>query len=184
MVPATGLRHSGFHEVNASFDAVAEINRTLTILAEFKQYFNKLLAHFRDKPEVIPVRILVVQDNTDLGALWCAFLRRRGLSSTLAGNEEEALAALASDAYDALIIEPVLSGGGGLPVTDFATYRNPDIVIIAVTKSDFFSGGSIFSLIPNARGLLRTPVRPEDIAAYVEHFSDRRDTRAQVRESG
>lgn len=122
----------------------------------------------------------MVQDNTDLGALWCAFLRRRGLVVSLAGSGEEALSALAQDEYDALIIEPVLSGGGGLPVADFATYRNPDIVIIAVTKSNFFSGGSIFDLMPNARGLLRTPVRPEDIAAYVEHFSDRRGSRTDA----
>lgn len=91
---------------------------------------------------------------------------------------------LAQDIYDAMIIEPVLSGGGGLPVADFATFRNPDVIIIAVTKSDFFSSGSIFELIPNMRGLLHTPVRPEDLAAYVEHFSERAETREAARTNG
>lgn len=130
------------------------------------------------------MRLLVVQDNADLGRIWCNFLARRGLEVSLATSGEDANRILAQDIYDAMIIEPVLSGGGGLPVADFATFRNPDVIIIAVTKSDFFSSGSIFELIPNMRGLLHTPVRPEDLAAYVEHFSERVETREAARSRG
>ena len=129
------------------------------------------------------MRLLVVQDNADLGRLWGNFLRRRGLDVTLVTTDEEAIKALAMDPFDAMVIEPALSSGGGLPVTDFATFRNPDIVIIAVTKSDFFSGGSLFDLIPNARGVLRTPVRPEDLAAYLEHFGSRATAKSRIARS-
>ncbi len=128
------------------------------------------------------LRLLVVQENADLGQIWCNFLRRRGVEVTLVTNGEDAVRAIAMDPFDALIIEPVLSGG--LPVADFATFRNPEIIIIAVTKSDFFSGGALFDLIPNARGVLRPPVRPEDLAAYLEHFSERAETRKAARRNG
>ena len=116
------------------------------------------------------MNILVVQDSKDLGEIWCRFLMRQGMHADLATTEDEAIELLSATDYDAMIVEPALSDGGGIPVTDFATYRNPDISILAVTKSSFFSDGSIFAMIPNARGFLRTPVRPDDIGAYLEHF--------------
>lgn len=120
------------------------------------------------------MRVLVVQDNRDLGAIWCRFLGRQGVEAELATNEIEAIEALAKHSFDALILEPVLGGGGGLSIADLAAYRQPDLPIIAVTKSEFFSDGTIFSIIPNARGFLRTPVRPEDLAAYIEHCTARK----------
>jgi hypothetical protein len=63
-----------------------------------------------------------------------------------------------------------LAGGQALAVADFATYRNPEMPIIAVTARGFFSDGAVFELIPNARGLLRAPLRLEDMAALVEHY--------------
>lgn len=105
--------------------------------------------------------------------MWCRFLRRAGLDVDLAVTQTDAFQALERHAYDALIIEPALSDGGGLPVSDLATYRNPGIAILAVTKSSFFSDGSIFGLIPNARGFLRTPVRPGDLMAYLEYCTSR-----------
>ena len=61
---------------------------------------------------------------------------------------------------------------GAIAVADFATYRTPD-AIIAVTADSFFSDGTIFELLPNARGVLRAPLRLEDMAALVEHYGGR-----------
>ncbi|MBD3625065.1 MAG: hypothetical protein HUJ24_06740 [Rhodobacteraceae bacterium] len=130
------------------------------------------------------MRILLVQQSEDLGAIWCRFLKRHGVAADFAGTQQKALAALEASDYDALVIDPVLDGcGGGLPVADFATFRNPDIVILAVTGSSFFSEGSIFDLIPNARGVMHTPMRPDDLLAYLEHFHARhapRDAEAEA----
>jgi len=117
---------------------------------------------------------LVVQDNQDLGKIWCRFLQRQGLDAVLVTTQEAAIAALSREDFDAMVIEPALPDGGGIPVSDFATYRNPEITILAVTRSSFFSDGSIFEMIPNARGLLRTPVRPSDLVAYLEYCVTRR----------
>lgn len=119
---------------------------------------------------MLTVRLLVVQDNADLGRMWCRFLARQGVWADLAVSQEIALDYLSRHHYDVLLIEPDLEGGGGLPVADFATFRNPDISILAVTRSTFFSESMIFDIMPNARALLRTPVPPEDLAAYIEHF--------------
>ena len=47
------------------------------------------------------------------------------------------------------------------------TARTADIA------SAFFSDGAIFELIPNARGLLRAPLRLEDMAALVQHYGEK-----------
>ena len=117
-----------------------------------------------------------MQDNADLGRIWCRFLERRGFLVSLATASDEALRALDETDFDALILEPMVDSGG-LSVADFASFRNPDIQILAVTRSTFFSAGAILQMMPNARGVLRTPVRPEDLVAYLEHFGDRAATK-------
>jgi DNA-binding response OmpR family regulator len=120
------------------------------------------------------MRILLVQENEDLGRIWCRFLERHGVTVDYAGTQAQAFEALGTRTYDALVIDPVLhEPGDGLAVADMATVRNPDIVILAVTKSTFLSEGSIFSLIPNARGVMHTPMRPDDLLAYLQHFHAR-----------
>ncbi len=131
------------------------------------------------------VRILLVQDNPDLGTIWCRFLRRHGLEVILATTQAEAAAALARQPFDVLILEPALgAAAAGLPVADLATYHNPGIAILAVTKSSFFADGAVFSLIPNARGVLRTPLRPDDLLAYLEHFGARGHDAARAEAGG
>jgi DNA-binding NtrC family response regulator len=116
------------------------------------------------------VQILIVEHAADLAAIWAQFLERQGLTCTVAGSQPAAEAALRAADFDALVLDMELPEGTALAVADFATYRNPDIAIIAVTAHGFFSDGAIFELIPNARGLLRAPLRPEDMAALVQHY--------------
>lgn len=119
------------------------------------------------------MQVLIVEHNGDLARIWAGFLSRQGMTCVVAGVGSEAYAALRSREFDALVLDMELPEGEALRVADFATYRNPDIPIIAVTARGFFSDGAIFQLIPNARGLLRAPLRPEDMAALVEHYGER-----------
>jgi DNA-binding NtrC family response regulator len=116
------------------------------------------------------MRVLIVEHNADLGRLWSRFLARRGVDSDLATSQAEAIKFLRFNDYDALVLELVLPDGGAIAISDYATYRNPAVPIITVTNSSFFSDGSIFELIPNARSMMSVPVRPDDLAAVVEHF--------------
>jgi DNA-binding NtrC family response regulator len=117
------------------------------------------------------VKILIVQHNGDLAGIWAAFLGRQGMDCVLAGTESESRTALRRQPFDAVILDMELPQA--LAVADFATYRTPEMPIIAVTADSFFSDGTIFELIPNARGLLRAPLRLEDMAALVEHYGGR-----------
>ena len=117
------------------------------------------------------VRILLVQHNTGLSDLWAKFLQRQGVEVKQAATQMAAIDLIRFEEYDALVLDLVLPDGGAIAISDYATYRCPDVPIIAVTSTRFFSDGSIFDLIPNARSLMRTPVRPHDLVAVLEHYA-------------
>ena len=119
------------------------------------------------------MRVLLVQDQIDLGDIWMRFLERHGIWTHLAITQAEAIDALENSQFDALVLELVLPDGGGIAIADFAAYKSPEIPVIAVTKSSFFSDGSVFEVVPNARCLMRTPVRPDDLVAYLEHCAEK-----------
>jgi DNA-binding NtrC family response regulator len=121
----------------------------------------------------VDVQVLIVESDRDLAGIWASFLGRQGVACTLAGSTAEAYAALRGAAFDALVLDMELAGHQAIAVADFATYRNPEMPIIAVTARGFFSDAAIFELVPNARGLLRTPLHPEDMAALIEHYGGR-----------
>jgi DNA-binding NtrC family response regulator len=130
------------------------------------------------------VQILIVEPNRDLAGIWARFLSRQEVCCTLAGTAPEAYAALRGRPFDALVLDMELTEGAAIAVADFATYRNPEMPIIAVTARGFFSDGAIFELIPNARGLLRAPLRLEDMAALIEHYGGRYVSGQPARASG
>ena len=114
------------------------------------------------------MQVLIVEHDRDLADIWSVLAT--GIQCTIAIDATEACSALRVKSFGALVLDTALPGGEAFEVADFATYRDPDIPIIAVTAQGFFSDGAIFELIPNARGLLRAPLRPEDMAAMVEHY--------------
>lgn len=119
------------------------------------------------------MQVLIVEHNRDLAGIWAGFLGRQGCVCTLAADAPELLAALRRQPFDALVLDMELPQGEAISVADFATYRNPEMPIIAVTARGFFSDSAILQLVPNARGLLRAPLRLEDMAALVEHYGGR-----------
>jgi DNA-binding NtrC family response regulator len=98
------------------------------------------------------------------------FLQQQGVDVVQAFTQSAAIDVLRFDEFDALVLDLVLPDGGAIAISDYATYRCPDVPIIAVTSTSFFSGGSILDLIPNARSLMRTPLRLDDLAAVLEHY--------------
>jgi len=130
------------------------------------------------------VRILIVEENRDLAGIWARFLARQGMICTLAGTAAEAFTALRDGTFEVMLLDMELSRGEAISVADFATYRSPRLPIIAVTARGFFSDGAIFQLVPNARGLLRTPLRLEDMAALAEHYGGRHASAQREAASG
>ena len=114
--------------------------------------------------------VLVVEPNDSIGRIWCNHLERQGAATVLAKSEEAAINALRFQNFDVLVINLLTPNCSVISISDFATYRSPDIAIIVVSSNSFFSDGSIFDIIPNTRGFLHSPVAPNDLAAMVEHY--------------
>ncbi|NOR63195.1 MAG: hypothetical protein GQ535_11975 [Rhodobacteraceae bacterium] len=120
------------------------------------------------------MRVLIAQHNAELGRLWAGFLEREGIDITLVSSQGGALAQLRAQAFDALVLEMVLPDGGAIAIADFAAYRMPDVPVITVNSSSFFSDGSIFQLLPNVHSVMQAPVIGEDLAAMVSHLNNKR----------
>lgn len=127
-------------------------------------------------------RVLIVEAEVSLGTLWQSFLQRQGFEVGLVGNQPDAIDKLRFENWDALVIDLMLPNSSALAISDFASYKNPDISIIVVSASSFFSDGSIFELLPNARGFMNQPIEPDDLAAVVDHCT-RPTTPARVLQS-
>ncbi len=119
------------------------------------------------------MRVLIAQQNIELGKLWAGFLEREGIETTLAISQREALAQLRAQDFDALVLEMVLPDGGAIAIADFAAYRMPDVPVVTVNSSSFFSDGSIFQLLPNVHSVMQAPVEGEDLAAMVSYLKSK-----------
>jgi len=101
-------------------------------------------------------------------------LEREGITTTVVASQSEALARLRVEAFDALVLEMVLPDGGAIVIADFAAYRMPDVPVITVNSTSFFSDGSIFQIIPNVHSVMQAPVEGKDLAAMVSHLKSKR----------
>ncbi|WP_197919356.1 DNA-binding transcriptional response regulator [Thiosulfatihalobacter marinus] len=116
------------------------------------------------------MRALIVESQADLGGLWQRHLWRLGVETDLVTSQEGAMRALQEGGYDVMVLDLVLRDGAALALSDYASYRHPDLQVIFVTDTAFFSDGSIFNLCSNARAFVPTATPPEDLAAMVEHY--------------
>lgn len=119
------------------------------------------------------MRVLIVEQNQHRGEIWARCLERRGADVTLVSGSSVATSEITNTMFDALVINIAATDSGVLAVADFASYRNPEIAIITITSGSFFSDGSIFGLIPNARSCVSGDVPPKDLADVVSHYGNR-----------
>lgn len=116
------------------------------------------------------MRVLIVEDDPNLGWLWKRHLERFSATVDLVGSQHEAVAFLEKNAVEVIVLDLVLDEGSAFAVADYASYRHPDTKVVFVTNTSFFSDGSIFQYIPNACAFLPSRTAPEDLAAVVEHY--------------
>ncbi|MCX7302455.1 MAG: response regulator [Rhodobacterales bacterium] len=116
------------------------------------------------------MQVLIVESTAALAELWQRHLERHGLTVSISSSGEAACDLIGSIRYDVIILDLVLAEGAAFAVADYAQYRWPQTSVIFVTDTTFFSDGSIFSIVPNARAFIQTRTPPEDLAAMVEHY--------------
>ncbi len=115
------------------------------------------------------MEVLIVESDTGLSTVWRMHLKRQGADVSVAASQAQAVEFLQFHAPQVIVLSLDLEEGSALAVADFASYRHPDTRVIFVTRTGFFSDGSIFSLVPNTAAFLPAATRPEDLAALVEH---------------
>ena len=116
------------------------------------------------------MKILIVESDANLGELWQNHMARQGHDVNLARDQQAAEAALNAGDFDIIVLDVMLARGSAFAVADLASFRQPDIQIIFVTSTSFFSDGSIFNLNANARAFLQSDIPPEDLTAVIEHY--------------
>jgi CheY-like chemotaxis protein len=115
--------------------------------------------------------VLIVEPEEPLARLWGNALTRLGAEVMWVAGQSAAVAALTDSASDVIILNLELTEGSALAVADFAGYRRPTSRVVFVSRSSFFSDGSIFSVAANARAFLPLGTPPEDLAAMVAHYA-------------
>ncbi len=116
------------------------------------------------------MKVLIVESEAELLRLWARHLQRQGVTVCEARTEQDAIDILQMQDIDIIVLDLVLEGGSAFAVADFASYRHPDARVVFVTRSSFFSDGSIFQHIPNACAFLPAGTPPADLAAVVDHY--------------
>jgi len=117
------------------------------------------------------MKVLIVEPSLALIRVWQNHLERLGLTVMCAHGQTDAAVVLASETVDVIVLDLVLQDGSALAVADLAGYRQPGARIVFVTSTSFFSDGSIFAHVPNARAFLPSGTAPEDLAAMVDHYA-------------
>ncbi|MEM0947558.1 MAG: hypothetical protein AAGK37_09150 [Pseudomonadota bacterium] len=115
------------------------------------------------------MKVLIVESDPELSRIWQRHLERQGATVRLATSQAEAVARLQKCDIQVIVLSLDLSVGSALAVADFASYRRPEARVVFVTRSGFFSDGSIFRLAPNTAAFVAAETPPEDLAAIVEH---------------
>ncbi len=116
------------------------------------------------------MHVLIVQSDAGLGLLWQKHLERLDAWVTQVVTAEAAFSAIENTRFDVILLDLMLAEGSALAVADLAQFRQPDVNVVFVTDTTFFSDGSIFNHSANARAFVQTATPPEDLAAIVHHY--------------
>jgi len=116
------------------------------------------------------MRVMIVESNADLAALWQRHIARQGHDVVVTGSQAGAIEYLREGNIGIVVLDLMLSEGSAFAVADFASYRQPEAKVIFVTNTTFFSDGSIFQHMQNAAAFLPTQTPPDDLAALVDYY--------------
>jgi DNA-binding response OmpR family regulator len=117
------------------------------------------------------MKVLIVESQAELGVLWQRHLERQGAEVTLAHSQSEAVQAIQDGAFEVMVLDLVLEHGSAFAVSDFASFWQPEVRVIFVTNTTFFSDGSIFAHSRNACAYMPSSTPASDLAAMVEHYA-------------
>lgn len=119
-----------------------------------------------DQPAETAARILIVDDEPSILDLLVRLLSRSGYTVRVADTGEAALAALAAEAFDAVMVDKNLPGMTGLEVLRAVERRHPHTVSIMMTAFPSFEAEADARSL-GARGFLLKPFAIRDVLETV-----------------
>lgn len=123
--------------------------------------------------------MLVAEDEEHLGTLLAQFLRGRGLDVTLVRDGPAAVAALASDAFDAAVVDVQMPGADGFAVlAATALLERPAEIIIA--SGNGTRETALAALRGGAYGTVAKPYRMAEVELVVRRAVEVRRLRDDV----
>lgn len=111
-------------------------------------------------------RVLLVDDEEDIGALCARRLRGEGFEVTVVESLAEALEAGAPGRYDVLVSDIVLGDGNGLDAAAELLDADPALKLVVITGSPTYGARERAERL-GARAFLYKPFRLEDLARAV-----------------
>lgn len=117
------------------------------------------------------MKVLVVEDDPNLRALWGAVFERAGHEAWQVETEAAAREALMERAYDLVLLDLCLGTRDGISVANFATYLSPTCKVVIVTGTSLYTKRELFAMAPAVSAVLRKPVDIEDLMAVCEHVA-------------
>ncbi len=115
--------------------------------------------------------MLIVESDAALGRVWQRHLERHGIWVRLEYDQQGALDALGAMRCDLIILNLILTRSSAFAIADEAERRFPGVPILFVSKTSFFSDGSVFGLCANACAFVSADTPPDDLTAMVEHYA-------------
>jgi signal transduction histidine kinase/two-component SAPR family response regulator/HPt (histidine-containing phosphotransfer) domain-containing protein len=137
----------------------------------------------------LPLRILVVDDNTINQRVAVRILQQLGYQADVAGNGREALDALDQKAFDFVLMDVMMPEMDGLDATQLLRKRqlNPanrnfqkNIVVIAVT-AHAMQGDREKCIAAGMDDYLSKPVRPKDVRDMIERWGDKINSETKMK---
>ena len=107
-------------------------------------------------------RILVVDDEDAIRLTLDSLLRRRGYAVRMAASGAEALALIAEQPFDLLVLDLMMPGLSGLDVARHARQHLPTTAILILTGSSTFGEGAEMRELDQFEYLLKT-ASPQEV---------------------
>jgi two-component system sensor histidine kinase/response regulator len=128
-----------------------------------------------------PLRILLAEDNEVNQKLAVRWLEKWGHSVVVAGNGREALARLAKDAFDLILMDVQMPEMGGLETTAVIRTKEKDLgghVPILAMTAHALKGDRERCLTAGMDGYISKPIRPQEMFRAIEDLHLRSETAA------
>ncbi|PRY25984.1 response regulator receiver domain-containing protein [Aliiruegeria haliotis] len=122
------------------------------------------------------MKVLVVEDDPNLGSLWERVLLEAGHEVLQTASETGAARLLETRPFDLVVLDMCINGRDARGISLLATYRNPTCKVVIVSGSSNFSRKALFAMSPAVSAALRKPVDIEDLleVCHLVSGTDRR----------